>query len=1245
MSVEKNLLFGLLAWQNAVISDAQFLAGMRQWSKDKQLSIADVLQDQNALSVEHRRLLEPMVEANIQLHDQDVTRALCSVGSSVDILREARRQIDDADIVRSIDNSTLLSVGGERSDSTPSDPTTNKGSWAAANTNSAGARFRIVRPHARGGLGEVFVAQDSELNREVAVKEIQDRYSDDQQSRERFILEAEVTGSLEHPGIVPVYGLGQYPDGRPYYAMRFIKGDSLKEAIDTFHSDASLDDTERWLQLRKLLGRFVDVCQSISYAHSRGVLHRDLKPGNIMLGKYGETLVVDWGLARIVGGEEEPQGDSELALRPASGSGVTPTVLGSAIGTPAYMPPEQARGAIDEIGSASDVYSLGATLYHVLTGRPPFLGDKVSTVLDDVRAGKFPSPRSVAPNLHKSLEAICVKAMACEAAERYSSPAELADDIERYLADEAVHALPEPITVRAKRWVRKHQAVASTTAATVLLSTVGLAAFSAMLGSKNVELKGLNSALEKRRQALDSALNEVRAANDRETLARQNAEKHAQSAQKQSELALSTLSGVINDLQQSLADLPGGGQVRKRILTTAMTRLSDVSTDFVTQASVDYPTMVALLQMGDLVLQIGNHGTEVDASAEDSASDESISEAAWKFYSRSHDMAMQLATEYPQNFEIRESLVIARCRIGDLYLASGQLNKALEQFEMSRTECAMLLEHRSDLVARRHMAACLNRVGAANLQLGNLPEALERYEESLAITDELLEEEPDNAALISDQIVSYDNMATIHTRQGELDLAQQRYAFSLELAERLSQDSAADAGVEGNVVFANRNVAWAMLKRGDATGAIAQFERVLEMVGDLARQDPGQLLYQRWLADAHSGISDAHLMTGSNAEAHPHIVAAHAIQQRLTSDDKQSVSDMIALAGSYLRLGDNLLALGRNEEADEQYEKQLEVFVGANVDLTQNADVLRSRSTAYERVGEMFLRNGEEESAKKMFDMMLRIKQQLADAAPTDMLAAQELSIAHRHLGDVLVELGDFTGALAEYRILLDQAKQIAVSDPKSVAVQRILANAYFNVAETAGHLHKFAEAAENYQGAIVVQRTMEREGMDSPETIRMAIVDLESSVSMAELAPSAMVPWDELLSRPPAEVRSLIVLRGIIAARTRQPEDCLDVARKMAQMQVDRDEHLYNAACMTSLAVEILKDQQSGDVSETQAAELKELITEAVGYLHQVVAMGYSDAFSIQNDGDLAALRSDKGFAEVVEAARQNSAKLIQPQ
>ena len=213
--------------------------------------------------------------------------------------------------------------------------------------------------------------------------------------------------------MVPVYGLGTNGQGRPFYAMRFIRGESLKEAIDRFPRVQGRLAASRRLALRQLLSRFVGVCNTMAYAHSRGVLHRDLKPSNIMLGPYGETLVVDWGLAKVVGRDDpyrEPS--AEATLRPGSRSGSSETEAGTVIGTPAYMSPEQAEGRLESLGPASDVYSLGATLYCLLTGRPPFVEPEVFVVLRKVQRGDFRPPRQVAHQVPPALEAVVLKAMA-----------------------------------------------------------------------------------------------------------------------------------------------------------------------------------------------------------------------------------------------------------------------------------------------------------------------------------------------------------------------------------------------------------------------------------------------------------------------------------------------------------------------------------------------------------------------------------------------------------------------------------------------------------------------------------------------------------------------------------------------------------------------------------------------------------------------------------------------------------------
>jgi tRNA A-37 threonylcarbamoyl transferase component Bud32 len=463
LAADRNLLFGILAVQLDFVPRDGLVAAMNAWVLDKQKTLGHIMEEQRLLTPERRALLEALVSEHVKQHDNDPERSLRAVGADW-ATSASLRQISDAGVQASLAQLPAPSITDDFATRAP----------RADEASAAHQRFRILRPHARGGLGEVFVAEDLELHRQVALKEIQARFADDSASRTRFVLEAEVTGGLEHPGIVPVYGLGQYADGRPFYAMRFIKGDSLKEAIAQFYAaDWRGREGERAVAFRELLGRFVDVCNAIAYAHSRGVLHRDLKPGNVMLGKYGETLVVDWGLAKPLDRPDRTEELDEQPLQPSSVSSSDKTVPGMALGTPQFMSPEQAAGRLDLVGPATDIYGLGATLYCVLTGRPPFTDQDTGQVLRQVRQGLFPRPRQVSRGVPRALEAICLKAMASQPTERYPDAHALADDIERWLADEPVSAYRESLAKRCRRWARRHQ-IAVTAAAMLLI--VGLSA-------------------------------------------------------------------------------------------------------------------------------------------------------------------------------------------------------------------------------------------------------------------------------------------------------------------------------------------------------------------------------------------------------------------------------------------------------------------------------------------------------------------------------------------------------------------------------------------------------------------------------------------------------------------------------------------------------------------------------------------------------------------------------------------------
>jgi eukaryotic-like serine/threonine-protein kinase len=497
---DRHLLFGLIALQVGLIDQAQLVAAFQAWARDKTRPLADHLSVQGSLDADGRGAVEAMAALHVRKHGGDAERSLAAIPASR-ATREKLAAVDDPELTVTI--ARFASGSSERHAERATAET-------VGSATSDGQRFRILRPHAKGGLGAVFVALDVELNREVALKQILDSHADDPVSRHRFLMEAEITGGLEHPGIVPVYGLGADADGRPYYAMRFIRGESLKEAIDRFHKDAGLkkESGRRSLELRKLLRRFIDVCNAVDYVHSRGVLHRDLKPGNIVLGTHGETLVVDWGLAKPLG-HVVPGGHlDERTLVPNSASGSSETLPGSALGTPGYMCPEQARGDLERLAPRSDVYSLGATLYCLLTGQPPFEGDDVEQVLRKVKWGEFAEPRQINRWIDPALEAVCLKAMAFMPEHRYQSSRALADDVERWTAGQPVTVWEEPLPRRLRRWARR----AATAASLVMLAgLVGLAAAAGAQARLNGELRKASTAIalalsDSRRAALDTNL-------------------------------------------------------------------------------------------------------------------------------------------------------------------------------------------------------------------------------------------------------------------------------------------------------------------------------------------------------------------------------------------------------------------------------------------------------------------------------------------------------------------------------------------------------------------------------------------------------------------------------------------------------------------------------------------------------------------------------------------------------------------
>jgi WD40 repeat protein/serine/threonine protein kinase len=345
--------------------------------------------------------------------------------------------------------------------STPSGNTTGlptSGRWSSARLPIVDREIYAIEGEvAQGGIGRVLSARDERLDRRVALKELLDGGG---AAEDRFVREALLTARLQHPSIVPVYEAGRWPSGEPFYSMKLVSGRPLSEVID---EKRSLDER------LPLLPHVLAVAEAVAYAHEKRIIHRDLKPANVLVGAYGETMVIDWGLAKDL--SEDPGAAEPVALPstseiPACGEeGLT--LVGSVLGTPAYMPPEQAGG--ETVDQRADVYALGAILYHVLSGKAPYDGAAPLRILQRVLEGPPAHLTALERRIPQELVAIADKAMARAQDERYPTAKELADDLRRFLAGQLVVAHRYTPKEMLARFVRKHRAAISVGAAALLV--------------------------------------------------------------------------------------------------------------------------------------------------------------------------------------------------------------------------------------------------------------------------------------------------------------------------------------------------------------------------------------------------------------------------------------------------------------------------------------------------------------------------------------------------------------------------------------------------------------------------------------------------------------------------------------------------------------------------------------------------------------------------------------------------------
>jgi serine/threonine-protein kinase len=847
MPADRHLLFGLLALQNGLIDQGRLMLAFQAWTLDKSKSLADHLEARGDLTAAKRALLDALAEVHLEAHDGDVEKSLAAVPAdrstraSLAALGEPEIEATLARVARSKNGQAAQAV----------DDSDRTSSLSVGAATSDGQRFRLLRPHAQGGLGEVFVALDAELHREVALKQILEKHADDPDSRERFLAEAEITGGLEHPGVVPVYGLGTYADGRPYYAMRFVKGESLKEAIEHFHGDATLknDPGRRSLELRKLLRRFLDVCNAVDYAHSRGVIHRDLKPANIILGRHGETLAVDWGLAKAIGRADPSVGEQTIA---PSSSGSAETLPGSALGTPAYMSPEQAAGDLDRLGPRSDVYSLGATLYCLLTGRPPFVGDDVGEVLRRVQAGDLRAPREVDPSLDEALDAVCKQAMATKPEDRYGGCRALADDVERWMADEPVSAWREPLSRRARRCARRNRPMVTAAVAAVLVALGGTAAVLAVQTRANAELTRSKAAVQARFELAREAIRSFKEGVEQEEALKEDRlrplrDKLLGSARRFYDRLGDLLQGQTDYsskavLAESYAEL---GELIDRIgqkpeALEAYRKAVAIRRELAAEgagALARVELARALNALGEEARQLGDHAGAVAAHQE------------------AQSLAEPLATGPAAMIEARRELGFAFHRAGRALAATGAQGRALAVFRQAREVREPLARGAAAVPDDRlALTETMAEIGDRLKTTGRLAAALVEQRGALEIRRALAAEHPAVLNYRRELAASHDKVGVLVAETGDLAGALAEQRSYQEMFRALVAGHPAVSDYRRELAASHSEVGALLEKTGDLAGALAEHRRFQEMFQALAAEHPDVPEYRFDLALSHSWV-------------------------------------------------------------------------------------------------------------------------------------------------------------------------------------------------------------------------------------------------------------------------------------------------------------------------------------------------------------------------------------------------------
>ena len=716
--------------------------------------------------------------------------------------------------------------------------------------------YEILGELGRGGMGVVYKARQKKLNRLVALKMVLSGGHASPDALARFLVEAQAVAALQHPNIVQIYEVGEH-DSLPHFSLEFVDGAPLDRAL--------AGKPQKPVDAARLVET---LSRAMHFAHNHSILHRDLKPANVLLTSDGVPKITDFGLAKKLEGDSGQTKD------------------GSIMGTPSYMAPEQARGELKNLGPSADIYSLGAMLYEMLVGRPPFLGTTpFETILQVIKEEPVPPSRLIG-KLPPDVETICLKCLQKEPAKRYATAELLAEDCRRFVAGEPILSRPISPAERAWRWCRRNPRVAGllATVAGLLVVVTVTSTVSALTIAQERNLKEIQ-----RKDAVDARV-------AAET-ARQQADENAKIATKQAGLSLNTMQVLIDKVQTQLDEAPRTQQIKRDLLETAMEGLKKVAKEAEGSTSIETTMLGAHMQMAKMFKQLGD------------------TEDAMNEYEKSLTIARRRAEENPDNDASQSNLVVVLNQVGDMRQElKRDVDAALLCYREALQICETLSAKPPSTAGARSPSKLLDKLAEANknvaltlLKQGKPGESLPLLEKVVSLRNELVAMEPDTQAFRRTLAQAHNILGEVSFLTGDKAAALTHYDECITQREKLLANDPED--IDGTFELAEScgNYGDVLIRLGDNDGAKTFFDRALTGFHGLMAFDDQKIIFKVMAGLSAYRMGVLARRVGDTADANRHFAESLALREAIAaldpSNDARRMELMLALArcGEHVR--------------------------------------------------------------------------------------------------------------------------------------------------------------------------------------------------------------------------------------------------------------------------------------------------------------------------------------------------------